>query len=1096
MKVRIAGIGILLAMLAGQAFGQATNSADVTGTVTDSSSALLPGVSVVVKDIDKGITRTYVTNAAGVYDTGPLFADDHYTLTFTRGGFAPLQRGPMMLSVGRIGLDAQLSVGQTSQQVEVTTDAPLLETATPELSTSLQTETLQVLPQIGAPDWQQNIILQPGTVGNAGNSATPGMGGVSSNGSLPYSSFLVDGGMSNSTVADNVIIIPVFDAVAEIKMINSLASAQYPTGGILYNEISKGGTNTIHGMAYDYLQNTMFNAANYAFGTPHTPAVSPIHFNDFGFNLGGPVLRNRLFLFFDWDHTINNGLGALSFATVPTAAERAGDFTGQGTIYDPTTQTVVGTTLTRQSFASEYGSNKIPANLISPVAKAIQAYFPAPNVPGVPVGGTNNYSYQVPSNNVTQKYFGRVDVDLTKSNRITGSASENLNKTLSASPICPINCTNFGTSNITSQLSDYWTISQNTLNEARISLYGEYDALISSSLNLGYPTKLGLKFAKSDIFPSIAITNFYGLGPGIYFIDKENMFDLSDSVTLIRGRHSIQIGGQAVIERDDAVQFNAISAASLAFTGAYTGNDASHSGLAYSDFLLGYSRSWSAFNYPEYGARKKEWAGFVQDDWKVTRKLVLNLGLRYDGRIGWREVQGNLRTFDPTIVNPATNTLGAMWYQSTHTNGRTAAEAPRINNWYPRIGAAYQLNSKTSIRGGFGIYSYQWNYNWEFPGIGQARGSNGSEADATNNISPVVTLDNDGSTNFQGSKGSSINALYKAAPTAPDAYNGQPVAAQLYHWPVSKLSGWNLDVQRQLSSRILGEIAYVGSHGSNLVFLTDLNQVPESLLSPTDVGSRPYPQFQTITTQEPWSVSNYHALQASASSRMSHGLTFNGNYTWSHFLSTLDSSGWNGQQGTQIWQNAYKPSANYGASNFDVRHAVKGSVVYQLPFGKNGMFFRNSGQLDRVIGGWTASGTVNVQSGHPFTPIMTINNSFAQSSNMTWFPNQVGSPKLANRGINGWFNVAAFQAPTAGSFGNTRRNSVYGPGLSEVNMSVHKRFAITERVSFDFSGNATNVLNHPSFGLPDPAIAAGHTATIRSTTVGGRSMEFVGKIAF
>jgi hypothetical protein len=291
------------------------------------------------------------------------------------------------------------------------------------------------------------------------------------------------------------------------------------------------------------------------------------------------------------------------------------------------------------------------------------------------------------------------------------------------------------------------------------------------------------------------------------------------------------------------------------------------------------------------------------------------------------------------------------------------------------------------------------------------------------------------------------------------------------------------------------ELAYVGSHGSNLPFVIDINQVPEALLSPTDSpGSRTYPQYQGITGFTPQAVSNYNAMEATIARRMSHGLEFNANYTWSHFLDTQDSSGWNSLQGTQAYQRSFDPTANYGPSNFDVHNAFKAQAVYQLPFGKNQMWFNKSQAVSEVIGGWTASATYIGQGGHPFTPTMSVNNSYAQAG--SWYPNQVASPTLANRGINGWFNTAAFQAPTAGTFGNMRRNSVYGPGLQEMNASVHKRFPIHENIGLDFSANATNVLNHPSFGQPDGTIGPGHTATIRSLTVGGRSMELVGKIIF
>jgi len=1097
MKLRMVSSLGILSLYAGIAAGQATNSADVTGTVTDATGAVVPGVTVTVRDVDKGVEHVYTTNQSGLYDTGPIVPDDHYVVTFTKVGFGTLQRGPMVLPVGRIGMDEKLGVAQTTQQVEVNDEAPLMQTASAELSTELPQETLQELPQTGSPDWQQNIILLPGTQGNSGNAPNPGMGGVSANGSMPYSSSLLDGGMENSPQADNVIIIPVFDAIAEVKISDSLFSAQYPTGGIMYNQITKGGTNKIHGMATEYLRNTVFNAFSYAFPSATKPFKPITHFNDFGFNLGGPVIKNRVFLFFDWDHAISHGTGAPAFISVPTNAMRSGDFTGQATIYDPTTQVVSGGVVTRQSFASEYGNgNKIPQNLISTVAQNIQNYFPAPS-PGL-TGIVNNYTYQLPSSSTVQKYFGRADADITQKNRITGSAAESLNHTLSNSPVCPINCFANATSNVTAQLSDYWTFSPTLLNEARFGFYAEYDSQVYSTFGQGYPAKLGLQYAKADAFPTISISNFYGFGPGVYFIDKENLFDISDSVTLIRGRHSIHVGAQFVPERVDANPYSGTSSASLGFTGGYTASSngtSSTTGSSYADFLLGEAHSWSANVYPEYGGRLKSGSGFVQDDWKFTPKLTLNLGLRYEARTGWSEVHNNMRLFDPTLANPATGTLGAMWYASTHTNGRTAAEAPRSNNWYPRVGFAYQLYPATTVRGGFGIYAYQWNANWDNPGIGQAGGSNGNETDATNNVSPVVTLNDTGNTNFQGAKGSAINARYQSAPTAPDAYNGQGVGYQQYHSAIPLVKEWNLDLQQQIATSMVFELAYVGSHGSSLPFVIDINQVPENLLSPTDSpGSRSYPQYQGITGFTPQAVSNYSAMEATIARRMSHGLEFNANYTWSHFLDTQDSSGWNSLQGTQAYQRSFDPAANYGPSNFDVRNAFKAQAVYQLPFGKNHIWFNKGEALNEAIGGWTASATFISQGGHPFTPTMSVNNSYAQAG--SWYPNQVASPILANRGINGWFNTAAFVAPTAGTFGNMRRNSVYGPGLNEMNASVHKRFPIHENVGFDFSANATNVLNHPSFGQPDSTIGPGHTATIRSLTVGGRTMEFVGKIIF
>jgi hypothetical protein len=1080
------------------AFGQATNSTDLTGTVTDSSGAVVPGVSITVTDIDKGVVRNYRTNQSGLYDTGPIVPDDHYIVTFKQQGFETLQRGPMILHVGRIGMDVQIKVGQTTQSVVVNEDAPLMETTTPELSSTLAEDTLQALPQVGSPDWQQNIVLLPGTKGTPSgynNTNNPGMGGVSANGSMPFSTALLDGAMSNSPQADNVIVMPVFDAIAEVKISDSMFSAQYPTGGILYNQITKGGSNSIHGMAYDYIQNTAFKAATYAFGTG---SVSPLHYNDFGGNLGGPVLKNRFFLFFDWDHTISHGGADPSFINVPTEAMREGNFTDLPTIYDPTTQTVdANGNVTRKTFAEEYGNgNVIPSNMIDSVASKIQEYFPTPTA-GL-TGTTDNYEYILNSTTTIQKYFGRVDADITPNNRITGSASHNQNDSPALSPVCPIDCDHqFTTGNVISQLSDVWTLNPNLINEARIGFYGEYDNETPDTIGAGYPTKLGLQFAKVDAFPIVNISGFYELQLGTNFIDRENLFDLSDTLTWIHGPHVIHAGGQAVIERVDATDWGGINPSNVSFSGGYTEsiNGDSSTGDAYADFLLGYVNSWSASEHPEYGGRQKGGAAFVQDDWKVNPKLTLNLGLRWEGRTGWSEVSGNSLTFDPTLINPANNELGAMWYQSTHTNGRKALEASRFNNWLPRIGIAYQLSPKTTVRGGFGIYSFPWSALWS-SGIGSAYGTSGSESDSTNGTYPVVMLSSDGNTNYQGTKGSSINSLFVSAPSAPESYNGQSVGYEQYHTPIPILKEWNVDIQRQLTGNMIAEIAYIGSRGTNLPYITDLNQVPESELGVDDSSLRPYSAYQSITGFNSKGVSNYNGFETMVARRMSNGIEFNFNYTWSHMLSNQDSSGWNSLQGTQAYQNAYDPSSNYGASNFDIRNMFKGQVIYDLPFGSGRKFFNHSQALNKIIGGWTLSGTWRGQGGNPFTPYMLTNNSYALSSNMEWYPNQVENPKKHSAGINGWFNTNAYEAPTAGTFGNMRRNSVYGPGLHVMNMAVRKKFPIYRNITFNFSANASNVLNHPSFGLPDKVIGTGHSATIRSVTENGRSLELVGKIVF
>jgi hypothetical protein len=1105
MRLRQCTFPIILAVASTAAFGQATSSADVTGTVTDSSGAVIPGVTVTVKDTDKGVERVITTNGSGAYDSGPIVPEDNYTIVFSREGFEGVQRGPMVLHIGLTGINVQLGVGQSTQQVVVNEAAPLLETTTAERSETLAADTLEELPQTaGTPDWQSFLVLMPGTSGapQNGNSATnPGMGGVSANGSMPFSTAMLDGSTISSPMSDNVINTPIFDTVGEVKMSDSSFSAQYGTGGIIYNQISKGGSNSIHGLAYEYFRNTDLNAANYGFGTGTVPVIN---WNDFGFQASGPIIKNKVFALMDWDHTINHGGASVTFTTLPTTAMTSGDFTGLPTIYDPTTEVVSGSTVTRQSFASEYGNgNKIPASMIDPVAKAIAALFPS-------VGGafaSNNYSYISPSNSTLQKWFGRFDADPFQKDHISGSSAYNYTIIGGASPVYPVNATNVDVENMSGQLSEVHTFSARTTNEARAGWMGEYDLLTSPTLGGGWPQKLGLQFAKADIFPTVSISGFYGLSPGTHANYRENVFDESDVVTMIRGKHTLHFGGEMVAFRADSTAWGNINAANLGFTGTYTeeGNTKATAidGSSYADFLLGYTQNWSASVSPTYYGRLKNPALFLQDDWKFTPKLTLNIGLRWEGRTGWSDATKNERSFDPTITNPATGAPGAMWYAVTHTNGRTQLQENKWGNLLPRFGAAYQIGTKTVVRGGFGIYTFPWNAdNYASCCLGDARSSSGSEADSTGGIKPVVVLSSSGDVNYQGSAGASINSLYVNSPTAPQAYNGQSVSYMQYDEPLPRLYSWNLTVQRQLTGNMMVEAAYVGSHGDNLIYNTDLNQVPVSELGPNDASLRPYPEYQAISGFKTEAGSYYHSLQAQVQRQFSNGLMFNFNYTWSHMTDDQDSSGWGSKEGNTIWQNAYVPSANHGAANFDVRNMFKAYGSYQLPFGQGRRFLNNNKALDEFIGGWMVSATFQGQGGNPFTPYMIDSTdsyaSTAQASGFQWYPNQIGDPTANTNGLNGWFNVNAFQEPTPGTLGNTRRNSLYGPGVHVVNASIKKTFPIFERLGCEFSADATNVFNHPSFGQPDPVIDPNHnhSAQIRSVTEGGRNIELIGKLRF
>lgn len=1129
-------------MSVGLAFAQNTNSGDIRGTVTDPSGAVIPGVTVMVQDVDKGVTKTYITDGAGLYDTGPI-TPDHYTITFTKQNFNTYIRGPITLDVSTQTINAELKVGSGQQQVVVRAEVPLLQTESGAQEGTLSSQTMAQLPQVGA-DWQNFVTFMPGVAGtpeNASNPTTPGQ--VSSvNGNLPYSSVLADGATTTLPMSQNSDV-TIFETTAEVKVSDSAFSAQYGLGSIIYNQITKGGTNQFHGAGYEYFQNTALNAASYAFGTGAVPAI---HYNNFGVAVGGPILRNKLFFFFDYDKTINNGAASTSFYTVPDQALMSGDFTAPGlpTLYDPTTQTIQQTgTYTyntpdgsftqtcpcaiRKSFAEEYGNgNRIPSAMMSAVAQKIQSYFPKPNNPPTSISSgiaVNNFTFTVPNSTPFTKYFGRLDWDITPSNRLTISETSSDNPAKYLSPVCPINCQNGDVSRDNAQVSDVWTFSPTFINEARFGFTDQLNFFTPFTINQGFPSTLGWQFAKADNFPNMNFSNFYNLASSSNAVYKEFVFDPSDVVTMIRGRHVLHFGGEFLINRADSTAWGNIDAGDLYYSGDYTsingqpaltlGNGSTYaSGLDYADFLLGQTRQWGANVRPEWGGRWKSPQLFIQDDFKIRPNLTLNLGLRYEIETGWSEVKGNMASFDPTVVNPANGSLGAMWFGITKANGRDRLQASKYNIVLPRIGFAWQVLQNTVIRGGWGIYASTWSADTYGSGLGLAFGSAGGYIDSTGGICPIVQLDADGSTPDTTNPGcgvgnfnsASLNSLYITAPTTPDALNGSSgLTYDQYHAPVPTNYQWTVSVEQQFGSQYSTELAYVGNHGTNLNFPVNINEVPGTKLGPNDQGNVTYPLFGTINGSTNNAISNYNALQAQITKRFNQGLEFNFNYTWSHFLDDQDSSGWGSRGGWQNYQNAFCASCNYSQSNFDIRNMFKGQAIYQLPLGIGREYLNHSKLLDAFVGGWQTSGTIQIQSGNPLLLTTAYNDSTNnQSGGYTQYPNLIGNYSTSGRPrsqrLLEWYNQSAFAVPAPYTYGNFNRNIVTGPGINVVNFSLGKTFNLwPERgVKLEIRSDAQNVFNHPSFGQPGLNIGPGGSAAITSTTVGGRIMQLYGRISF
>ena len=1139
-------------------FAQSTNSGDIRGTVTDPSGALVPGVTITVTNVNTGVTKTFVTNDSGIYDTDSIVTGQ-YIVTFSKEGFQKLVRGPVTVQVGFMTVNGELKVGSSAESVTVEADVTLLQTETSEQSTTLTSKSMVALPQV-TQDWQNFTILLPGASGCANlnngscsqGTTNPGQE-VAVNGNLPYSNIIADGASTTLSHSQNANP-ATFENVAELQVNTSSFSAQYGIGGIIFNQVSKGGTNKFHGTAYDFIQNDMLTAHPYF----STGAIPFLRYNNFGGSIGGPILKNKMFFYFNYDQIVNHGNNH-GYDTLPTDANIAGDFTGINSLYDPATQTIAYDALgnpypVRKSFASENtgalaGVNAIPSTMFDPVAaKFQQSFFPTtanhpsfltPIPGGQSIGGegqpNNNWFYNQLVSNPAKRYFGRLDWDVTSKNRITMSDTQGdyTYPGLSSIANCPVGCQNGYVDNNNAQITDVWNVSSTIVNEFRVGYTNQMNYFTDSSLSKGYAAQLGWQFGKQDDFPGFETTGTYPyswLTPGTNSIYKEHVFDYSDVVTMIRGKHILHFGGELLAYRDNSTAWGNKNAGNMQYSGQYTKQwttdpavcGASAKGAActvpgtgfeYADFLLGYVNNWQANVSPEYGARLKSPQMFVQDDIKVRPNLTINLGLRYQINHGWNEVHGNIASFDPNVINPATNTPGAYWFASTHANGRTALEANVYNTFLPRVGFSWAMRPNMTVRGGFGLYAYNWSLDTYGTGMGASFGSSGNYTDPTNGIYPAAILAGNGNSILASSfyngppQDSGAPLPFTAGSQDPTRFNGGSANYQAYHTPVPKIYQWNFGVQRSLTTDVVAELAYVGSHGFNLAFPVDLNQVPPSGWSPNDSQNRPYVNFQGITgaSSRTNAVSNYNSLQASITKRMARGVSLSFNYTWSHFLDDLDSSGWGSRAGQQDYQNASNPAANYGNSNFDVRHAFKGYAVYQLPFGRGKQFLNHSALLDEVVGGWQVSGTVVLETGQPFS---VYGDQANYSLAGTQFPNRSPGVPLypSNRGIDGWFNPAAFTKPADGTWGNVRRNSLYGPGVNVFNMSAAKSFGLPwESMRIEFRADAANVFNHKSLGIPggrNLGSAAGvdqpytSSNTISSVTTGARNMQLMLRLSF
>jgi hypothetical protein len=1120
---------------ASSVYAQNSNSGDIRGTVTDSAGALVPGVTVTVTNNDTGVISKFVTNNDGIYDTSSILPGN-YTVEFSKGGFETVKRGPVPLEVGIVSIDTVLKVGSATEVIQVSSDAPLLKTEDAQVSTTLGLNQLSNLPNVDpANGWTYLLKLLPGATSTASTGGGGGGGGGDEEpqldqaigGTMPYfASYLVDGGsiwLPHSANIDQGL----SESVSELNVIATDAPAQYGGGGSVFNVISKGGTDRFHGSAYENFQNDDLNARSYFDAPPLSKAKQ--RFNYYGFAVGGPILKSKFFFYYNFQQ-LKNPNSSYSTFSVPTAAMEAGCFNptvfGNALTLDNAHGGTPLTTNPAQCKAADPTNYQtdlaIPTADFDAVAKNIQALFPAPNLSGF----QNNYNYLKPSNGNETKHFGRLDYSLTSKNRVSLSVVSHWepNKTnYDPGPVCPVNCENNAGEGWNAQITDVYTINSSLVNEFRESFVRQGNWFVPQSLGKGFPTQLGLQYSYANIMPSVNIggTNGPGgLGPGTNAIFIENTFIPSDMVTLIKGKHILHFGGELMFAEDNSTPWGSINGATVNFSGQFTTSNPTVSEVGYADFLLGDVNNWSVSTQPSHEMRAKNGSLFAQDDVKLRPNLTLNLGVRVEIHGGFTENHNHMGGFDPTIPNPVAspgpafpvNSMGSIWFAGLNGEHSNLFQTKALA--MPRLGFAWTMSPNWVLRGAVGQYSALWSMDTVGGPVGFGTGVTGN-LETSSATTPVVQLSGSGSNLpiIQGRNPSSYILPSIAGVTVVEGDGFIPYTP--YNLDIMNGWQWTGGVQRRLPGNMVAEAEYVGSHWNNLMFEADINQIPASKLgcpsSPSNLNAcRPFPQFTGIGIGSGGSrtgsyngISNYEAAEFMLHKPVSYGLAVEAAYTWSRLYDDMDSSGWGNQYGESYLQDAYTPSANYGPSNFNRQNSFKATALYALPLGK-GHQYLNSTLDDEVLGGWQASAAIVAYSGSPFTVTMASpdqDGSLGSVDNPggapTLYPNLTGNPNSGGHSVSQWFNPGAYTNPAANTFGNNKRNSLYGPRIADVDFSLGKSWGLGwEQGKFEIRADAYDLFNHPGFADPNSTIGNGGVGTITSTTINGRTMQLTGRFQF
>jgi hypothetical protein len=1129
---------LLLAALA--AFGQEFR-ATLQGTVRDPTQAAIPRAEVTLTDVDKAVKRSGYADDLGHY----LFSflpPARYALTVRAVGFKTIVHEGISLNLrANVRLDVELPVGSTTETVSVVGDASVVQAESSSLGAVVPRELIQNLPLKG----HSSLLLfnlAAGVVSNRyGEDSRPNntVQNVlySANGSPPASGDVSVDGVSNTVNVNRgtnlSAWVPAVDAVAEFKLQTGTLPAEYGrSGGSIMNIVIKSGTNILHGSLYEYFRNSALDA-NLFFPRGAGQKLAPFGVNTFGASVDGPVYLPRLynglnhtFFYFNYEGS-REGNGLSHTSNVPTDRMRQGDFSESSSpVYNPFSVHMGNGVPVRDPFPG----NIIPFSLQDPVGRRVMTYFPEPNTPGAspstPWVQNFVFSSKWPRNyNATvvkvdhqtprQQMFLRLNYGTARliyPRQFDGIATPSGNV---------IDRPNFGVA-----VNDTFSRNAHTILDLRFGYTGgrERDRPWSDGFDLsllGFPDSF-TKTVQSRAFPTFAISNFQPLAGSPFIEQPGHTWSLQPSASLQRGRHLMKLGGEGRLIQGNFFR-NSAPSGTFSFNANGTGGPradtpSNGTGIAAASLLLGYGTGSIDFNNG-VSIQNIYYALYFQDDYRLTPKLTLNLGLRYEYETPRTErynrtTRGFAYDAPSPLQVPGLDLRGGLLYAAVNGQPRGLYNPDR-SNFAPRIGFAYSLTKKTVLRGGYAL-SY-------IPAVGSVQPAGFSVTtpwvSTTDGITPKDLLSNPFPGGLLSPPGSSqgMMTLVGESVSFVDPSDRTPT----FH-------NWQFGIQQELPSRTLIEIVYVGSRALRIiggpmdyatVVTEQCNQLNPSYLSlgpallepvtnpfygiiksgplsDTTVERqqllRPYPQFTDVMRQSPgFGNSVYHSVQMRVEKKMAHGLAALVAYTVSKNINDIANA-----------QNAYDRRSERALSEFDVPQRLTITAAWQLPFGRNRRFLHHASRaLDLALGGWQLSTYSTFQSGFPLSFGLSRLNIFAAGALQR--PAVVGDPAAGVSGsiesrLARYFNTSAFAHPADFTFGNAgpRIGSVRSPGMNNINLQLSKDFHVTEKLDVGFRASSFNLLNHPVFSAPNTNYGGSSFGRVFNQANLSRQTELAMKIVF